>query len=420
MRYDACARPPGPARTSRLHSRLPALLATLLAGACLLACPAGDPRAGTGLGDPFPAGEPEDVGVSAEQLAAAVQEIQGWVESDEIVGAVLMVVRDGRTILRESAGWADREKDVPMQADMIFQLRSMTKVLVATAVLQLIEQGRLNLDDRVVSFITSFDRPGYRDITVFQLLTHTSGMSGGLASSGESLQAEVDRLASTRSLAYAPGTGRRYTDAGTSTLGALVEVITGEPINSYLAREIFQPLGMQDSWCGPLPDDDPRLPRIAARYSGGPGAWSKYSELGEQEGWQWCRASGGVYATIADFARFLATWKNGGELHGVRIMGEPTVAHALQPHSQYVYTPEERYGEFWFEGLKWRVFTDSFGPYDTPESPGSFYHAGSDGTIAWADPAQDLMVLFFTQSRQNEKRFPPHMSRLIYPALIRR
>src|SRR5688572_9070268 len=99
--------------------------------------------------DPFPRAAPEDVGMSSEKLREAAGTVQKWVDEERIVGAVLLVIRNGKTVMHEAMGWSDRERRIPMRADQIVSMRSMTKPLVGTAALMLRETGRLELEDRV-------------------------------------------------------------------------------------------------------------------------------------------------------------------------------------------------------------------------------------------------------------------------------
>ena len=154
---------------------------------------------------PFSRSSPEDVGMSSERLRHVVNTVQEWVNNDEIVGAVMLVIRHDKVVLHEAVGWNDREKNIPMEVGNIVQMRSMTKPLTGTAVLMLMEEGRLLLDDKVSQYLPSFDNPRSKDITIYQLLTHTSGLPGhnffevsrGLSSQSKryaSLREEVDNL----------------------------------------------------------------------------------------------------------------------------------------------------------------------------------------------------------------------------------
>ena len=123
---------------------------------------------------PFFRSSPEDVGMSSERLRHVVNTVQEWVNNDEIVGAIMLVIRHDKVVLHEAVGWSDREKNIPMERGTIVQMRSMTKPLTGTAVLMLMEEGRLLLDDKVSRYLPSFDNPRSKNITVYQLLTRRS------------------------------------------------------------------------------------------------------------------------------------------------------------------------------------------------------------------------------------------------------
>ena len=117
---------------------------------------------------PFSRSSPEEVGMSSERLRHVVNTVQEWVNNDEIVGAVMLVIRHDKVVLHEAVGWSDREKRIPMEVGTIVQTRSMTKPLTGTAVLMLMEEGRLLLNDKVSQYLPSFsaDNPRSQDITI--------------------------------------------------------------------------------------------------------------------------------------------------------------------------------------------------------------------------------------------------------------
>jgi CubicO group peptidase (beta-lactamase class C family) len=365
---------------------------------------------------PFPTAEPESVGMSSAGLRDAMAAVQRWVDEDEIVGAAVAVIRGGKLVLHQAVGWNDRGARRPMRVDDIFQTRSMTKPLTATAILMLVEEGRLALEDPVARHLPAFDTPELREITLLQVLSHTSGFTGGISLTEHPTLTAAVAAAAAAGPEHEPGTRYHYTDMGTSTLGAVVETLTGMPIDRFYRERIFAPLGMHESFC-PTGTHHPRASRVAARYQREDGAWVRYSETGQLEGWPFCRASGGVYSTLGDWARFMTAMLHGGAFAGARLLDPGTVALATQPHSSYVYTHEERRAMSRFYGLHWAVETDRFGAHPGPMSPRAFGHGGSDGTYAWVDPDHDLVVLYFTQSRRHgvREQFPA----LIYEALLR-
>ncbi|HJU74053.1 MAG TPA: serine hydrolase domain-containing protein [Gemmatimonadaceae bacterium] len=369
----------------------------------------------------FPRAAAEEVGMSSEKLRGVVTTVQKWVDDDRIVGAILLVIRNGRTVLHEAVGWSDRERKLPMRTDHIVSMRSMTKPLVGAAALILREEGKLKLEDRVSQFLPSFDNPKARDITIFQLLTHTSGIRGEIyvATGGtqyKTLREAVDAVGA-KGPDFAPGTDYFYSDPGTSTVGAVIADRAGMPSEDFIRTRILEPLGMKDSFLV----DDPASPlraRVAAAYRRErDGPWIRYWDNTMPPVVPFFRASGGLYSTALDYARFMAAMLGQGTLGNVRILAPESVKLATQPHADYVYRQSRREQMDRFYGLNWEVRTDKYRTVEAPFTAGTFSHAGSDGTLAWADPARNLIVIYITQSRGTDTRMD--FMRQVYGSFIR-
>lgn len=390
----------------------PALLA-----AVLLALP---PRAGAQVRPaPFPTGTPESVGMSSEALRTAMDSVRAWSGRERIVGAVLLVIRDGRLVFHEAAGWSDRERRIPLRTDHVVSMRSMTKPLLGAAVMMLVEEGRLSLDDKVSRHLPSFDNERSREITVFQLLTHTSGLTGeiyndqdGSGTPFRSLREAVDAVGA-RGPTFPPGTAYSYSDPGSSTLGALVEALSGMPCEDFIRARVLEPLGMSDSRLD-LPMADPLRARVASTYRRAGDGWELYWDATRPVAVPFFRASGGLWSTSLDYARFLAMMLAGGTWEGSRIVSPESVRLSLQPHAAYAFPPEERRERDRFYGLHWTVYTDRYRPVSPPFSPGVFEHSGSDGTLGWVDPSRGLILVYLTQSRGQDTR--NDLLRLVYEA----
>jgi CubicO group peptidase (beta-lactamase class C family) len=360
--------------------------------------------------------------MSAAKLTLAEAEVRRWVETGEIVGAVMLVVRRGRVVLHEAVGWADREAGIPLRTDHIFRMRSMTKPFVGTSILMLMEEGRLALDDRVAQHLEFFDTPQLRDITIFHLLTHTSGINGT-----PEFYAARRSLSSTMELArHAARVGRTmppeqefsYSDAGSSVLAAIVGEVSGVPTEEFIRRRVLDPLGMSDSFAT-LTSEQPeeRQARVLPLYEFQPDVffatqWVKYWEPGEPPDLSYFRGSGGLFATAPDYARFLEMLLGGGTRGDSRFLSEETVRMATGPRAAYVYPSDALDGMDQLYGLHFYVWT----PLYAPVSEGTFGHYGSDGTLGWVDPAEDLIGIYFTQSRRTQtgKRF----MRLVQEAIV--
>ncbi|MGQ0641564.1 MAG: serine hydrolase domain-containing protein [Gemmatimonadaceae bacterium] len=332
---------------------------------------------------------------------------------------MLLVIRDGKTVLYDAMGWSDRERRIPMQTDPIVSMRSMTKPLVGAAILILREAGQLKLEDRVAQYLPSFDNAKSRGITVFQLLTHTSGIKGDIyvATGGtqyKTLREAVDDVGA-RGPAFPPGTDYYYSDPETSTLGALIAERSGMPAENFIRTHILEPLGMHDSF---LVDDpaNPLRARVTAAYQRrANGPWARYWDNTMPPVVPFFRASGGLYSTALDYARFMAAMLARGQLGSARILTPESVALATQPHAACVFPPSRQAQMDRFYGFNWEVRTDKYRPVDPPFAPGTFSLAGSDGTLAWADPTRNLIVIYVTQSRGTDTRIP--FMRLVYSSI---
>jgi CubicO group peptidase (beta-lactamase class C family) len=360
--------------------------------------------------------------MSSDKLREAVSAVKKWADDERIIGAVMLVIRDGKTVLQEAVGWSDKEHKIPMRTDHIVSMRSMTKPIVGTAAMMLREEGKLKLEDRVSQYLQSFDNPKSRDITIFQLLTHTSGIKGDIyvATGGtqyKTLREAVDDVGA-KGPEFPPGTDYFYSDPGTSTVGALIADRSGMPAEDYIRTRILLPLGMNDSFLV----DDPASPlrvRVAAAYQRAPnrGPWVRYWDNTMPPIVPFFRASGGLYSTAMDYARFMAAMLGGGQLDGAKLLSPESVKLATQAHADYVYPAARRAEMDRFYGLNWEVRTNKYRAVEAPFSSGIFSHAGSDGTNAWADPNRNLIIIWITQSRGNDTRL--EFIRLVYAALVK-
>jgi CubicO group peptidase (beta-lactamase class C family) len=346
--------------------------------------------------DPFPKASPEAHAMSAEAIGLLGEHIVKLVEKDAVVGAELHLIKNRRTVFQQAYGWADREEQRRLEPDSIFCVRSMTKPLVGTAIQMLMDEGKLSLQQRVADILPSFDRPKTREITIQHLLTHSSGLPFTTISqplAEYSSLADVAAGAANVGLEFEPGTSFQYSDAGSDTLGAVVAAVTGSPAEDFIVSRILKPLGMDDSLTLLARADD-RTSRIPSAYSGGDRNWQRHWKSSDPPIFPLFLTSQSLYCTTTDYARFLTLWMDGGQFHGRALLSPEAVNRAL--------SPGRRIGGFsnGFENCE-RTYGQQWMVYHGEESPQTviFGHNGSDGTHAWAWPQQDLIVLFFTQSR---------------------
>ena len=348
-----------------------------------------------------------------------------------------MVARHGQIAHVESQGWMDREEQKPMRRDAIFRMASMSKPVTAVAILMLLEEGKLRLSDPVSAFIPEFTNtqvaiavdenarpepgeipahytvPAQREITLRDLLTHTSGLeSGGLGGrignriaprdTTMNLEQYIPTLGKVP-LDFQPGTRWRYSAlTGIEVLGRVVEVASGMTLDRFLQERLFEPLGMEDT-AFTVPAD--KQSRLVMRYErtdegqlerseGNPG-WLDTTTL--------FAGGAGLYSTADDYIRFAQMLANGGELDGQRILGLRTVELMASNHIGDLFGPDaNRAGGLGF-GLAVEVVLDPV-EADTRRGPGSFGWGGAFGTYYWVDPHNDLVGLLMVQTPADELR----------------
>jgi CubicO group peptidase (beta-lactamase class C family) len=384
------------------------LCISLLTVACdgvapLLAPTGAPPEAPPATATPAPGPVAEEVteqtqGITPEALAELRQIVEDFVADGKVVGAELAIIEDRQVLLHEAFGWSDQERETPLEIDALYNIRSMTKPIVGTAVLMLVDEGKLALDDRVADYLPAFDNDASRNITVEHLLTHRSGLPLTILTSFEdfpTLRSLAD-AAGQQGPDFPPGSDFQYSDTGTEVLGALIEVVAGVSLDQFLQERILDPLRMNDTLTL-VDSQDPRAGRIASAFLGSPGNWSLFWQAGDEPIYPYTMGSQSLYSTIMDYARFLAFWMDGGQVDGRQLLSQAAVDRALTPVSDSG-MPGGFPGLRLNYGQLWIVYV----PQDAPEGAGEmtlFGHSGSDGTWAWVWPDRDLMVFYFTQSR---------------------
>jgi CubicO group peptidase (beta-lactamase class C family) len=374
---------------------------------------------------------PESAGFSSERLARIRSFMQGYVDQQKLAGLVTMIARRGMIVHAECIGMMDIEAGKPMQLDTIFRVYSMTKAITSVAVMMLYEQGHFQLYDSIAEFIPEFKSQkvfvrgsatspeltdAEREITIRDLLTHTSGLTydfleespvgamyreADLVNSSGSLQEMVKKL--TRlPLVFQPGSAWRYSVA-TDVLGRLVEVVSGMPFERFLEDAIFKPLGMPDTAFF-VPQE--KLDRFAAIYGPGDGGGLKRVEAPLANLYAKPPSiplgGGGLVGTAPDYMRFLQMMLNGGELDGVRLLGRKTVdlmtINHLPQHCLPYTTSTERevhYRGYGF-GLGFKVLMN-VAQSQTVGSIGEYGWGGMANTTYWVDPKEELIGIAMLQ-----------------------
>lgn len=386
----------------------------------------------------LPADKPEALGLSSERLQRINQMIQGYIERGQITGAITMVSRRGRVAHFEAQGQMDLEAKTPMRKDAIFRIASMSKPITGVAILMLMEEGKLRLTDPVSRFIPEFKGskvaivrtpgapatatapareaeiytvPAERDITIRDLLTHTSGLESGGAgtragarmaprSTASNLATYVPTLGQVP-LDFQPGSEWRYSAlAGIETLGRIVEVASGLTFDRFLEQRIFNPLEMTDTAF--FPTDD-RLPRVVTLYADRDGKLVKI----ETPSWLATKTlfsgGGGLWSTAEDYMRFGQMLANGGVLNGKRLLSPRTVDLMATNHVGDLYTGTGGSAKGIGFGLTVDVVLDH-AMSGRRVSNGTFAWGGAFGTYFWVDRKEALVGVLMVQEPVNSLR----------------
>ncbi len=337
--------------------------------------------------------DPADVGMSAAVLHGALGLYEEAVERGDLVGAVVLVARHGKIVLHEAVGWKDRDRDLPMERNTMFRMASNTKPVVATGIAQLVEAGKLDYDDVVRAYLPEWDNYRSGFITIGQLLSHSSGLripTLFLQPLGDSptLQSEAARFGAVGAV-VPPGESYSYNNPGFNTLGALVEIGSGQLLEDRLRATLYEPLGMVDSYNHKAAHElDGKLDRMGAVYyeRGPDGQWKPDGTPGGPAAFPFARASGGMISTTSDYAIFCQMFLNGGVYDGVRYLERETVELMTSPKIHIAGEGESAS----YYGYGWRI------------ADGTYGHGGSDGTNAWIDPERGIIGLVFTQTPRGE------------------
>ncbi len=346
-------------------------------------------------------------GIAAEprfdegRLADIPRRMERFVAEGQIAGAVTLIATKDRVVHLAAVGKADIASGRDMEPDAIFRVASMTKPITATALMMLVEQGKLSVDDPVAKHIPAFagqklkDGTPARPVTIRDIVTHTAGLatSPGNGISQDATLAQIADAIGRQPLEFPPGTKWQYS-SGITIAGRLIEIASGETYADYLKRHIFQPLGMKDSAFQLTPD---QARRLAVTYQ--PGKEKGLLEpvkIADPTQPRTPNPSGGLYSTAADMARFYQAILSGGSLNGTRLLSEKSVAEMTRIHTPGIttgFTP----GNGW--GLGWCVVEK---PQSVTRllSPGTYGHGGAWGTQGWIDPQRGLIFALMIQ-RQN-------------------
>lgn len=364
---------------------------------------------------------PESVGLSSARLEKVTQHLQQHIDDGEISGVVAAVIRDGKIVYSKALGQRDIEKSLPMTDNTLFRIYSMTREITSVAVLQLYEQGHFKLDDPIKMYLPEFEdqrvllnsdstdlsqtksRTG--DITVAHLLTHTSGL--GSRSSALYVENQVrdknislDQMTSNAAripLFQDPGTEFRYGIHAT-ILGKLIEVWSGEDFLSYLEKNVFEPLEMNNTMFWAQGDDADRLAQLY-RPTDGRLVPYQIETIPFTEKPSLIEGGVGLLSTVMDFANFSQMVMNKGEFNGTQVLKPETAALIFENGVPEAAMPIGTRG-YW-AGSGWTLggFNLVLDPdtYSFPVSEGTIWWDGSTATRFFIDPKQKLITIIMGQ-----------------------
>ena len=390
----------------------------LRAGEALVQEPANALPSGNAMTRPLPAGTPQKYGFDPARLQKMNQVAQQAIDSQDYLGAITVVARHGVVQDLWTGGYEDLARTKPMRRDAIFRIYHMTMTVTAAAVMQLVEDGAIRLDDPVEQYLPAFrkmtvfdagsERPAKRPITIHQLLTHTSGLIYPTPADAigqrymdakiwdaKDLDAFCAQMA-TLPLSFDPGERWRY-GVSYDVLGALVEKVSGKPFETFLQERLFEPLGMLDTGFVVPEAKRTRVVDCSARRAPliAPNAGEYHGGKGERIT---AIASGGLglYSTVDDYLRFAQMLLNGGELDGRRVLGRKTVELMMRNHLNRLDPPtmSSDHREGFGLGGSVRLNAMSSGSLG---SDGSFGWSGYASTFYTIDPSEDMIVMLFLQ-----------------------
>ena len=381
---------------------------------------------------------PDSVGLSAARLARVDAALKPYIDNKQLAGAVVAIARKNKTVYMKSFGAADIDSNKAMTDDAIFRIASMTKPVTSVAVMMLYEEGKFLLDDPIAKFIPEFKEPkvlmadgttvpAKREITIRDLLRHTSGISyrfwgkpvaevyekagifDGLAPTDGTIADMTKRIAA-QPLHSQPGEAFEY-GLNTDVLGYLVEIVSGMPLDKFFKERIFNPLKMPDTQ---FYVSDAQRNRVVSLYTPGekgglaksPDAPTRWGQLifspavpyGTQR--TYFSGGGGLTSTARDYLRFTQMFLNGGQLDGKRLLSRKSVELMAMNHigdiSVWTYVPPGAAGNLGDKfGLGFGVRSDV--GMNELGSTGEYMWAGIFNTRFWIDPKEKLSIVMMGQ-----------------------
>ena len=355
---------------------------------------------------------PESVGFSSEGLANLAAGMHALVDGQKLAGVTTLLARRGKVVHFDAYGKRDLDSGAPMQKDTIFRIASMTKPTIGVAMMILWEQGKWKLTDRLDKHIPEFKglkvkakdgslQPQKTPQTMAQIMSHTAGFGVNADYADQhfgdgDLQGMIDKL-SRLPLYGQPGTDWSYGPA-VDIQGYIVQKLSGQPLDVFMAEQLFKPLGMADTGFWVAPDKVARVARINT-YKDGKIVSAPAAGRDPAKKPTYLSGSGGLLSTAEDYWKFCQMVANGGEANGRRYIKATTVQlmrkSVLQPGVMVdLYGPDQPGLGF---GLDFAVIQDP-SKVPTPQGKDTFYWGGAFGTWFWIDPTNDLIFVGMIQN----------------------
>ena len=386
------------------------------------------------------------------KLALIDAEVNKYVQNHWLVGSTVIIVKDNKVVYHKAFGYANEASKTPMPENAIYRIMSQTKAITSLAIMQLYEQGKINLDQKVSDFIPSFKNPtvlkdfnaadssyttiaAKREITIRDLLTHTSGIDytdigsknmsaiytkagvpSGLGNFKESLLEKMTKLG-TLPLVHQPGEKFTY-GLNSDLLGCIVEIVSGTSLENYFQKNIFDPLGMKDTYFNVPASKANRMPTV-------------YTENEAKQIIEWSptfrnlnpnyplvpktyfSGGAGLSSTAYDYAIFLQMILNQGKYNGKQIIAPRTAAIMISPQMDFKTNGNDDFS------LGFSITSEKSARLNA-RNKGSFSWGGYYGTNYWADPVDHLVVLVMTQHTPNSHGdLTNKIERIIYGSMVK-
>ncbi|MES2795004.1 MAG: serine hydrolase domain-containing protein [Bacteroidota bacterium] len=374
---------------------------------------------------------PEQVGISSKKLQKIDKEMSAWVDKGWMNGGAALIIRNGKIVYHKALGYNDLDTKALLKKDDIFRIASQTKAITSVAIMLLYEDGKLLLDDPVSKYIPSFKKqtvldkfneadttyttvPAVKEITIRELLTHTSGLgyatigskeansiyaknkiSSGLEQGNTSLLDAISRLG-TLPLMHQPGAKFTY-GLNTDVLGCLVEVISGMNLEQFFKTRIFEPLGMKDTHFNLPSEKTSRLVNLYLEEKDGSLHKATSGILNTTAGPEYptlqhsyFSGGAGLSSTVLDYGIFLQMLLNNGKYNGNQLLSRNAVRLMTSNQIGDINLGADKFG------LGFQVISEK-GAARTMAQEGTFSWGGAFATSYWADPKEKMVLVFYRQ-----------------------